>query len=315
VSGSERVLRALAPAKVNLGLFVGPTRAGEAKHELATVMQSVSLADELTMRDAPDEAVKDALICPGVEGPVEQNLAAAALRAFRRRTGWDGPPQLVRIDKRIPVAAGLGGGSADAAAVLRLAVEASGLGDRELLLEIAEELGADVPAQVEPGRWLARGAGEQLLQLPPPRVAFGVLILPGGFELSTAAVYGEADRLGVARSSRELDERARELTGALEHGAPLPAAGELLHNDLQRAAASLRPEIAETLRLLRRAGGDPVMVSGSGPTVIGLFSPAGGQEGEGLALARLAAQALGERDPAPVCAVPVEASFGEVREL
>ena len=309
------MLRALAPAKVNLGLFMGPTRESDSKHELATVMQSISLADELTMRPAPEGATEDALVCPGVEGPPEANLAGAALREFRRQTGWDGPPQLLEIDKRIPVAAGLVGGSADAAAVLRLARASSGLGDRELLLRIASDLGADVPAQVEPGRWLATGAGEKLLQLPAPRVSFGILIVPGGFELSTAAVYREADRLGVARTSRELAERARELAGALDRGAPLPAAGELLHNDLQRPAASLHPEIAETLREIRAAGGDPVMVSGSGPTVLGLFSRPGGPAGEGLALARLAALGLSERDPAPICAGPVEASFGEVAEL
>jgi 4-diphosphocytidyl-2-C-methyl-D-erythritol kinase len=315
VSSESPVLRALAPAKINLGLFMGPTRERDSKHELATVMQSISLADELTLQPAPAGATEDALLCPGVEGPAEENLAGAALGEFRRRTGWDGPPQLLKIVKRIPLAAGLGGGSADAAAVLRLARSASGLGDRELLLEIAAELGADVPAQLEPGRWLATGAGEELLELPAPQVAFGILILPAGFELSTAAVYREADRLGVARTSRQLQERARELASTLGRGSPLPAASELLHNDLQRPAVSLRPEIAESLRAIRLAGGDPVMVSGSGPTVIGLFWRPGGPAGEGLALARLAARGLAEREPAPICAVPVEASFGEVLEL
>jgi 4-diphosphocytidyl-2-C-methyl-D-erythritol kinase len=315
VSEQASMLRALAPAKVNLGLFVGPAREPDAKHELATVMQSISLADEVTLQSAPAGASGDQLICPEIAGPAEHNLAALALREFRRQTGWDAPPQLLRVVKRIPVAAGLGGGSADAAAVLRLAHHASGLGDHELLLGIAAELGADVPAQVEPGRWLASGAGEDLRHLPGPRVAFGILIVPGAFELSTAAVYAEADRLGPPRGRRELAERADELAAALERGAPLPAAGELLHNDLQRPAASLRPEIAETLREVRAAGGDPVMLSGSGPSVIGLFARPAGPAGEGLALARLAAAAFGERSPAPICAVPVEAGFGEVLEV
>jgi 4-diphosphocytidyl-2-C-methyl-D-erythritol kinase len=218
----------------------------------------------------------------------------------------------VHVVKRVPPGAGLGGGSADAAAVLRLAHAASGLGDGELLLAIAAGLGADVPAQVQPGRWLAQGAGERLQALPPPRAPFGILIVPAAFELSTAAVYAEADRLGLSRTHSELARTAAELAGALERGAPLPAAGELLHNDLQRAAVSLRPEIAETLRLLRARGADPVMVSGSGPTVLGLFAhPAE----EGLALAQVAARALGERRPAALCAVPVQAAFAEVREL
>ncbi len=315
MSGAPRVLRALAPAKINLGLFVGPVREADARHELATVMQSISLADEVTLQPAPAGAVADQLDCDQIAGPPEENLAARALREFRRHTGWDAPPQQLRVIKRIPVAAGLGGGSADAAAVLRLARAASGLGERELLQAIAAELGADVPAQVEPGRWLAEGAGEQLRRLAAPRVQFGILILPGAFELSTGAVYAEADRLGALRTRRELAERAQELAGALGRGAPLPAAAELLHNDLQRAAVSLRGELADTLRQVRAVGGDPVLVSGSGPTVIGLFSRPAGRPGEGLELARLAAAALGEREPRPICAVPVEAAFGEVLEL
>src|SRR5271163_1207232 len=139
---SRRVYRALAPAKVNLGLFLGPTRAEDGRHTLVSVMQSISLADELTLELAGSGLQADELICPGVEGPADENLAATALRAFRERTGWDSPPLRLSIRKRIPIAAGLAGGSADAAATLRLAAHASGLGDRELLGELAGELGA-----------------------------------------------------------------------------------------------------------------------------------------------------------------------------
>ncbi len=250
-----------------------------------------------------------------MSGAPEENLAARALRGFREQAGWDGPPQRLEIVKRIPVAAGLAGGSADAAATLRLAAAASGLGDRELLLRIAGELGADIPAQIVPGRWLASGAGERLRELPPPRAPFGVLILPAGFGLSTASVFAEADRLGLGRSEQELTELAEEITGAFAHGAELPAAGDLLHNDLQRAAVSLRPEIAELLRKAREAGGDPVLLSGSGPTVLGLFSRAGGRSADGLALARLAAGSLAQSVPGAVWAVPVTASYGEPEEF
>jgi 4-diphosphocytidyl-2-C-methyl-D-erythritol kinase len=308
------LLRALAPAKINLGLFLGPVRERDGRHELVTVMQSISLADELTLGPAqpgarPAGPSEDRLECEGVPGPPEQNLAWLALREFRAETGWDAPAQLLRIEKRIPLAAGLAGGSADAAAALRLARAASGLGDEQLLLRIAARLGADVPAQVSPGRWLASGAGERLSPLPAPRLPFGVLVLPSSGELSTGAVYAEADRLGVARRGRALAERQIELAGAFEHGAPLPVARELLHNDLQRPAVSLLGEIADALRAVRGAGADPALVSGSGPTVVGLFAAGGGVPGEGLALARLAATTLGERDPEPVCAVPVEAAF------
>ncbi len=119
--------RALAPAKINLGLFLGPTRE-DGKHELVTVMQSISLADELTLEWAPAGVEEDEVLCPGVSGPPVENLAAAALRAFREATSWGGAPLRLKIDKRIPVAAGLGGGSADAAGALRLARHASGLG-------------------------------------------------------------------------------------------------------------------------------------------------------------------------------------------
>ena len=301
-------LRALAPAKINLGLFLGPMREGDGRHELVSVMQSISLADELTLGPAPAGRIGDELACPGVPGAPDQNLAARALKEFRERTGWQAPALRLEIEKRIPLAAGLAGGSADAAATLRLARALSGLGDEQLLLDIAGGLGADVPAQVSPGRWLASGAGEQLAPLPPPRSPFGILILPASFELSTAAVYAEADRLALARERSELLRFYEELASALAHGAPVPAASELLHNDLQRAAVSLRGEIAEALRALGGTGASPALVSGSGPTAIGLFTR---PRGEGLTLAQAAAAALAERDPAPITAVPVDAGFGE----
>jgi 4-diphosphocytidyl-2-C-methyl-D-erythritol kinase len=303
--------RALAPAKVNLGLFLGPTRASDGRHELVTVMQSISLADELTLEDAPDGLARDELVCPGVPGPPATNLAAAALAAFRASTGWEAPPLRLSILKRIPVAAGLGGGSADAAAALRLARQASGLGDEELLRRLGAELGADVPAQVSPGRWLATGAGEHLHALPDPNPdSFGLLIVPSAEGLSTAAVYREADRMGLGRSGEYLEDRRRALQTALELSAAVPAAGELLENDLQRAAISLCPDIARTLKQVREAGAELALVSGSGPTVVGLFPHA-----NGLGRAQRAAAGLQGRVPTPICATPVEASFALARTV
>ena len=299
--------RALAPAKINLGLFVGPAR-GDGKHELVTVMQSISLADELTLERAGTGVEGDEVVCPGVPGPPGENLAAAALGAFREATGWDASPLRLKIDKRIPVAAGLGGGSADAAAALRLARYASGLGDDRLLHELGAQLGADVPAQIVPGRWLATGAGDVLERLPDPNPEwFGLLILPFGAELSTAAVYAEADRLGVGRPAAELEDRRGALRAALELSAPVPAASELLENDLTQAAISLRPEIAAALEEVREAGAEIALVSGSGPTVVGLFGHA-----NGLGRAQRAAAGLAGRLPAPVCATPVDAPFARV---
>jgi 4-diphosphocytidyl-2-C-methyl-D-erythritol kinase len=309
------VLRALAPAKVNLGLFLGPPRAGDGKHELVSVMQSISLADELTLSPAPAGATDDEVACPGVPGPPAANLAASALRAFRASTGWDAPPVRLEIVKRIPVAAGLGGGSADAAAALRLAQHASGLGDAQLLRRLAAELGADVPAQISPGRWLASGAGEELEELSPPGSIFGVLVLPLAAPLSTAAVYAEADRLELARAPQLLAERRRELSSAFAHGAPLPAASELLHNDLQRAAVSLCPDIAQALSEAHAAGGDPALLSGSGPTVLGLFAGDGRLGVDGRLQAERAAAKLRGRVPAAMWATPVDAAYGRVRDV
>jgi len=322
----------LAPAKINLGLFLGPIRDSDGKHELVSVMQSISLADELTLEAAPAGSDRDQVICPGVSEADGENLAAAALHAFRDSTGWRAPPLRLSIVKRIPVAAGLGGGSADAAATLRLARHASGLGDEELLRTLGARLGADVPAQIAPGRWLASGAGEQLLELAPARSRFGVLVLPLSAALSTAAVYAEAERLELARSRRALEELRGQLQDALAHGAALPAATELLHNDLQRAAVSLCPEIVGALTQARDAGAEPALVSGSGPTVLGIFPPArfppalfgptvfapggaGGSADSGLMLARAAAASLAERAPAPIYAAPVEGAFARAVTL
>jgi len=301
-------LVALAPAKVNLGLFLGAARAADARHELVTVMQSISLADEMRLEAGPAGAGADEVVCPGVPVARGENLAASALRSFREATGWQAPPLRLSIAKRIPVAGGLGGGSADAAAALRLAARASGLGDRQLLHELAAALGADVPAQLFAGRWLATAAGEQLEGLPDPSPELGVLVLPLAAELSTAAVYAEADRQGLAREPPALDARRRELRRALALGAPLPADPALLPNDLQAAALSLCPLIAAALQEARETGAEHVLVSGSGPTVVGLFARANAG-----ARAQRAAAGLAGRSPAAAWAVSVPAAFAAAR--
>ncbi len=250
----------LAPAKINVCLLLGPARPSDGRHELVSVMQAVDLADEV--RVGPARGARDEVACAGVEGP---NLAGAALEAFRARTGWDGPPLRLEIVKRIPVAAGMAGGSADAAAALRVAAATAGVHDDELLRAIAAGLGADVPAQVRPGRWLATGAGERVEPLPAPE-PYGVLVLPGDGPLPTPAVFREADRLGLPRDGPALAEGLRTVRA---RAADLPDA--LVVNELEPAARSLRPSIGEALRQAREAGADLALVSGSGPTVLGLF--------------------------------------------
>jgi 4-diphosphocytidyl-2-C-methyl-D-erythritol kinase len=242
-----------APGKVNLSLFVGAPRA-DGLHPLVSVVQAVSLADEVTME--PAEA--DEVVCPGIDGP---NLAAEALAAFRARTGWDAP-QRVTIAKRIPVAGGMGGGSADAAAVLRLAAHAAGGIDAAVLHELAVAVGADVPSLLDPGRVLMTGAGEQVDRLSAPE-PFGLLLVPSDTALSTPAVYRAFDELGGARAPDELEVRA---AAARAGESPPPV------NDLQDAARSLCPAIDDALESVRAAGADVALVSGSGPTVFGLFA-------------------------------------------
>ncbi len=240
-------LRELAPGKVNLCLFVGAPRA-DGYHPLVSVFQSVALADELLLEVADGPA--DEVVCPGVTGP---NLAAKAIAAYRERSGWDGPPVRVTITKHVPVAAGMGGGSGDAAAALRLVAAAAGRPGDPLLEAIAPTLGADVPFQLRRGRALVTGIGERVEMLPAgPPAAF--VLLPSVHELSTPAVYGEADRLANPRDAAAL--AAAE--AGLRAGGPVPAV-----NDLQAAARSLCPEIDERLRAL----GDGALVAGSGPTV------------------------------------------------
>ncbi len=280
----------LAPAKVNLGLTLGPVRA-DGRHELVTVMQPVDLCDRVRLLPTQLGSRADEVHCPGVDG---DNLAAAALRAFRERTGWDGAPVRLEIDKRIPVAAGMAGGSADAAAALRLAARAAGLRDDALLREIAVGLGADVPAQVRPRRYLATGAGEVLQGLPDP-APFGILIVRSRRGLATSAVFAEADRLRLPRSGAALQARSADMIAALAAGAPL-APGDLLLNDLEPAAVSLLPELAWTLDDVRGAGADHTLVCGSGPTVAGLFAD--------VERARSAAVSLSGRDPRPVAVEP-----------
>jgi 4-diphosphocytidyl-2-C-methyl-D-erythritol kinase len=245
-----------APAKLNLCLYAGPVRA-DGLHELRSLFCPLTLADRIEV--SSDEA--DEVLCSGVDGP---NLAAAAVAALRER-GWASPPLRIEIQKRIPVAAGLGGGSADAAAVLRLAE-----GEVDGLTAIAAGLGADVMSQLEPAFTLVAGAGERVEPLPAPG-EFAVILVPFERGLGAAEVYAEADRLGIGRSLADLDDVEARLRAAARPGVSPLTYAELLVNDLQAAAVALMPEIAEALTLLAETGAAATFVTGSGPTAVGLF--------------------------------------------
>jgi 4-diphosphocytidyl-2-C-methyl-D-erythritol kinase len=250
--------RELAYAKLNLILHVGARRE-DGMHPVCSLVASIDLADEVIAE--PKESGEDSVECEGVPG---DNLAARALAEFRSRAGNELPPLAVTIRKRVPVAAGLGGGSADAAAALRIANQLARqpLG-REELVRIAAELGSDVPSQLDPRHALVQGAGEHIEPVSLPSLA--AVLIPDADGLSTAAVYAELDRLDAGREVLDPGPLERLAASAPDE------LGASLHNDLEPAALSLRPDLQERLDALMAAGALGAAVSGAGPTCFGLF--------------------------------------------
>lgn len=283
---------ARAPGKVNLCLFLGPVRP-DGRHELVTLFESVSLADEISV----EVADRDEVICPGVEGP---NLVSTAIAGLRAR-GWDAPPVRVVIRKEIPVAGGMGGGSADAAAMLRVAGALAPVPDG-VVDAVAAALGSDVPSQVAPGMSIGTGAGEIVERVSARPGAHAFVVVPQAFGLSAAEVYREADRLGLCREVADMDAWHHELLAAAREGA------YLLGNDLEPAALSLEPSIGQALEALRANGIAHAMVSGSGPTAFGLLTGADAE-----ARAQALAARLADRYPGATAATPVSEEFGAPR--
>ena len=253
-----------APAKLNLALVVGPTRP-DGKHEVATVLQRISLADTVALEPA---AKLD------VEGFARDSLVRGALEGLARLAGVE-PKWRATIEKQIPAASGLGGGSSDAAAALRLANDSleEPVAEAELH-ELAAELGADVPFFLTTGPQRGAGDGTQLAPLDLPQEYWVVLVMPeGATKTSTADVYGEFDRRG---GDAGFEERRAALDRALVLGdlAALPA------NDL--AGSTISDE-------LRQLGAFRADVTGAGPAVYGLFP----EESEALTAAA-SLQALGD---------------------
>jgi len=266
------------PAKVNLQLAVGPPRA-DGYHPLVTVFHAVSLFDEVTVLPAEKTSLsvsgEDAAAVPRDRS----NLAWKAASALVQAAGLRGSAVEIRIAKRIPVAAGLAGGSADAAATLLACNELwqTGLSLRDLS-ELAAGLGSDVPFALMGGTAVGRGRGEQLT----PALASGSYhwALAFGHEgLSTAQVYATFDRLRTARAAAGdrpepgEPELSHPLMAALRSGDPARV-GPLLSNDLQPAALSLQPNLRRTLAAGTELGALGAIVSGSGPTCAFLASSA-----------------------------------------
>ncbi len=241
---------ATAHAKINLALVVGPSRA-DGKHEVLTVMQRLDLADRVSVEPAASTTV---------EGFAEDTLVWDALAALAARAGGDHAWRAT-ITKRIPVAAGLGGGSSDAAAALQLANTT--LAQPLLVAELralAAELGADVPFFLSEGPQLGSGDGSELEPLTLPQDYTVVLVVPHGVsKASTAAVYRQFDERNGASG---FDERRQALLATL---AEIVHARDLAHLPANDLASS--PIAGQ----LERVGALRADVSGAGPTVYGLF--------------------------------------------
>jgi len=281
------------PAKLNLQLAVGPPRA-DGYHDLVTVFHAVSLFDEITVRPAERDGVS--VSGEGADRVPEDgdNLALRAVAALRAATAADAGGVHITIAKRIPVAAGLAGGSADAAAALVACNElwGTGLGQPQLL-EIAARVGSDVAFAVLGGTAVGRGRGERLTPALAPATSYHWVLAFADGQLSTPAVYAALDRLRAAEAggpAAESDGSAVNHGSAAKHGSAEPVLdaalmsalrsgdarqlGRALSNDLQPAALSLFPALRKTLAAGLELGALGALVSGSGPTCLFLAASA-----------------------------------------
>ena len=257
------------PAKVNVQLAVGGRRA-DGFHGLASVFLAVGLYDQLTVTPSSEGLTVTVEGTDAEHVPADRsNLAARAAELLAARHGID-PSVRLHIAKDIPVAGGMAGGSADAAAALVACDALWGTGSSPAeLARLAAELGSDVPFALLGGVALGEGRGELLTPVPVGGDFHWVFAVADG-GLSTPAVYGECDRLrALGGGADEADVPAPTadpaLLAALAAG-DAAALGATLRNDLQSAALSLRPSLAATLRAGGEAGAIGSLVSGSGPT-------------------------------------------------
>jgi 4-diphosphocytidyl-2-C-methyl-D-erythritol kinase len=252
-------LATLAPAKVNLLLRVGPLRP-DGFHDLASLMVPLDLGDLVEVRVSPRAGPVTCRVPghPGLDGAA--NLAARAAEGFRARFGV-GRGVAIRIEKRTPVTAGLGGGSSDAAAVLRCLARAFRVRDAAALAEVGLAIGSDVPFFLGPGPAWAGGRGERLSPAAVPTRHL-VLLYPGDPALAIRA--GQAYRwLDEARAVRRVP--------------PLPRRASRYRptqvgNDLEAPCMARHPALGALRGLLVGAGATAALMSGSGPTVFGLFA-------------------------------------------
>lgn len=257
----------LAPAKINLCLHVLGKRA-DGYHDLAMLMQRISLYDRITLRLTDDPGVK--VRCAGVRlDPGQDNIAALAAQRLLAFAGSSAGVD-IEIDKQIPIAAGLGGGSSDAATVLMALNEMLDLNlSSQVLQEQGVKLGADVPFFIYGHPAWATGIGDVLQRVDELPPIWYVLVNPG-IAVSTAWVYGN-----LRLTSRQDDHKIPRFSSTVD------SVAAVLHNDLEEVTVGRHLEIGEVKRRLTALGAEGALMSGSGSTVFGIF--AGKAEAEAAA--------------------------------
>jgi 16S rRNA (adenine1518-N6/adenine1519-N6)-dimethyltransferase len=257
-------LRVRAAAKVNLGLYVGPLRPDGRYHEVVSVLQSIAIWDELEVEVVPEGLGLE--VSGGGLPPSETNLVLVAARELARRSR-DLPGARFRLRKGIPVSAGLGGGSADGAAALLALDRLWGLRLPAVNLHtMAAEVGSDVPFCIGGGTAVATGRGDKVREVPSKGSTWWVVAIDHE-RLATQDVYDHFDELGLAAP---LEGRwPDDLLAALAAGDAERLAASL-HNDLEPAAFDLLPSLAKSKQRLQEAGAVGAIMSGSGPTMLGL---------------------------------------------
>lgn len=283
--GPTLALRTTAPAKVNLGIAVTGVRP-DGYHELCSVFLRLDLADVLTIGPT-SEGLDQLVIEDAPDCPIDDNLvlrATAAFRAAAAQGGIEVDPVAIDLRKRIPMGAGLAGGSSDAAAILRLLVGCHpGVLDPLALGGLGGRIGADVPFFVgAAGAGLVTGVGETVEPLPPPIEPLGVLLVTPPVEMATPAVFGAWDRLAATAPAPSPEEPSAaiqlvvDLARDLRAGATpatIVALAERLRdaNDLWPAAALVEPRLVQWRAGLERRLGRPALLTGSGSTLLALY--------------------------------------------
>jgi 4-diphosphocytidyl-2-C-methyl-D-erythritol kinase len=287
------------PAKVNLTLTVAG-RGPDGYHPLRSVFLRIGLSDRLTVSET--STGRDRLEVGGLPGaPVDGNLVLSALSMLRDRLVVALPPLLVELEKRIPVAAGLAGGSSDGAAMIELASACWGIGLAPAQrLALAAELGSDVPFfSSGSGVALLEGRGERVTPLPEVGGEPGVLLVTPPVTLSTTAVFKCHDQQVDDRGAGPAESVTQELTELLRAGLDADGLCDFAHrlrdaNDLWPAAVQVAPSVARLRDRLEARSGRPWMMTGSGSSLFTLYPSVGAAAEAGIGLARERAPELAD---------------------